>query len=271
MEDLIKETAKLIRDADAIAIFAGAGMGVDSGLEQYRGKDGLWTQSMILNNKAVNYGELMTPAAFRDEPEAAWGLIAYRIEKYRNTTPHAGFSIVRELAIQREYFIITSNVDEQFQRAGFNPEKIFEFHGSIFRTQCGTNLECGTWETPFIKIDPDTNIARSPIPECPVCNSYCRPNVYLFDDENFITEISAEQQFRYMEWREMIRSRFKKFVALEIGAGLEIPTIRRYAERFAGDEHYLIRVNPSDFETDQPNQISIPMRAVDYLKKIKGL
>lgn len=260
----------MIRDADAIAIFTGAGMGVDSGLEQYRGKDGLWTQSIMLNNKPVNYAELMTPAGFMNEPEAAWGLIGNLTEKYRNTEPHEGFSILREIAFQREYFVITSNTDEQFQRAGFNSEKIFEFHGSIFRTQCGENLECSTWETPFIEVDQETNMARFPVPVCPVCNSYCRPNVYLFYDENFVTEISAEQQFRYMEWREMIRSRFSNLLALEIGAGESLPTIRRYAERFAGDNNYLIRVNPSDYETNQPNHISVPMRAVDYLNKVKN-
>ena len=49
LEHTLKNVAELIKDADAIAIFAGAGMGVDSGLEQYRGSNGLWTKSIKIN------------------------------------------------------------------------------------------------------------------------------------------------------------------------------------------------------------------------------
>ena len=52
-ERLLK-SAKLIENADAIAIFAGAGMSADSGLVTYRGADGLWTKTIKLNNKNVN-------------------------------------------------------------------------------------------------------------------------------------------------------------------------------------------------------------------------
>ena len=47
----LQEAARLIKNADALAIFAGAGFGVDSGLEQYRGEDILWMKSIKLNNK----------------------------------------------------------------------------------------------------------------------------------------------------------------------------------------------------------------------------
>lgn len=268
MEQLIKETAGLIQKADAMVIFAGAGMGVDSGLEQYRGEDGLWTKALEVNGQPINYYDLMTPLAFKKEPGLAWGLIGYLTEKYMDTDPHEGFVILRELLYSKEYFIVTSNIDQQFQKAGFSKERIFEFHGSIFRTQCGERLECGTWETPDVKLDSENITALPPLPVCPVCNNYCRPNIHLFDDENFASEISAEQQFRYMEWRSRIESSFNHIVALEIGAGLTIPTIRWYAERFAGDNYPLIRVNPDDSQSDQSNHYAIPIGAADYLRNI---
>jgi NAD-dependent SIR2 family protein deacetylase len=269
MDQLVEQAALLIRQADAVAIFAGAGMGVDSGLEQYRGTDSLWTRSITVNNQEINYYDLMKPLAFREQPELAWGLIGNRMEKYSATTPHDGFAILKELVLHKEYFIVTSNIDEQFQKAGFNTLRIFEFHGSIFNTQCGERMECGTWRTPYIKSSPESIHADPPFPECSTCYSYCRPNVLLFEDENFAPDISAEQQFRYMEWREQITSRLRKIVALEIGAGKTLPTIRRFAERFAGDDYPLIRRNPFDSETEQPNHISIPLGAGEGLRQVK--
>ncbi len=197
-EQLISKTAQLLAEANAVAIFAGAGMSVDSGLEQYRGSDGLWTKSLLINNNQVNYYDLMTPRAFKEQPELAWGLTGYLSDKYHHTDPHQGYFILKELLFCKEYFIITSNTDQQFLKAGFNKDRIFEFHGSIFRTQCGENIECGTWETPSITLDSENIVAAPPLPICPVCNNYCRPNIHLFDDENFATEIAAEQQFQYI-------------------------------------------------------------------------
>jgi NAD-dependent SIR2 family protein deacetylase len=264
---LLQEATRLIKNADAIAIFAGAGMGVDSGLEQYRSAGGLWTKSIIINNKEINYYDLMKPVAFREEPELAWGLIGNRIEKYNNTQPHIGFSILKEWILQKEYFIVTSNIDEHFQKAGFHKKRIFEYHGSIYNTQCMYNIECGVWDTPRIKIESEDIIASN-IPMCPECNSYCRPNIYLFDDDFFVPTISGDQQFRYMEWEEKVKKNCRNIVDIEIGAGKTISTIRRTAEDFAGDDLPLIRINPNDFETSKRNHISIPMGAKESLMQI---
>ena len=269
MEQLLEQAALFIRQADAVAIFAGAGMGVDSGLEQYRGADGLWTKSITVDSQEINFEDLMKPMAFKEQPELAWGLMGNRMKKYSSTTPHDGFAILRELLDHKEYFIVTSNIDEQFQTAGFNSHRIFEFHGSIFNTQCGERIECGIWRTPHITNSSESIHADPPFPECSSCYSYCRPNVLLFDDENFAPDSSAEQQFRYMEWREQISSRSLNIVALEIGAGKTLPTIRRFAERFAGDDYPLIRINPSDSETEHPGHISLPLGAIESLRQIK--
>lgn len=268
-ENLFQDLATLMETAEAVAIFAGAGMGVDSGLEQYRNEDGLWTKSIEVSGKKVNYYDLMKPVAFREQPELAWGFIGTRMEKYDRTPPHTGFNILNEMLDGKEYFIITSNIDEHFQRAGFNPDRIFEFHGSIYNTQCMHHLECEVWLTPYIKLEPDGITASPPFPVCPVCSSECRPNIHLFDDDLFSPAISGDQQFRYMEWREYINSNCDNIVALEIGAGETLPTIRRYAERFAGSNYPLIRINPNDSDTRQSNHISVPTGARECLIRIK--
>lgn len=266
----LQEIAALIVSADAVAIFAGAGMSVDSGLGQYRGTNGLWTKTLKVNNKKVNYYDLMKPLAFKEEPELAWGLIGFLMNKYENAIPHIGFSILKELLFKKEYFITTSNIDEQFQKAGLNKKRIFEIHGSIFNSQCMYNIECDVWDTPDIIVDPETVVADS-FPMCPECNSYCRPNVHLFEDDFFVSTTSAEQNFRYFEWQEKIKSKCKNIIALEIGAGKTISTIRRYSEEFAGINYPLIRINPNDFETFKTNHFSIPIGAKDFLVQVKEL
>ena len=265
---IVKETARRIKNAEAVAIFAGAGMGVDSGLESYRGKNGLWKKSITLNNQKINYYDLMKPSAFKKQPELAWGMIGMLMQKYQNASPHPGFEILRELTSQKEYFIVTSNIDGQFQKAGFDSARIFEFHGSLFNTQCGEEIECGIWETPSIKMNKDGITARSPVPVCPVCNAFCRPNVHLFDDNFFAPALSADQQFRYMEWRQDIFYNSPNIVALEIGAGKTIPTIRRYAERFAENKIPLIRINPFDYKITNSQYLSIPLGANEALRRI---
>jgi len=268
-DEIVGEVACLLKRADAVAIFAGAGMGVDSGLEQYRGEDGLWTKSLEVNGVEIDYYDLMKPAAFKEKPELAWGLIGSRMNQYDRMPPHIGFSVLKELVNQKEHFIVTSNIDEHFQKAGFNSERIFEFHGSIYNTQCMYHLECEVWKTPYIKLEPDGITSYPPFPVCPVCNSDCRPNIHLFDDDLFSPFISAEQQFRYMDWREYISVECCSIVALEIGAGETLPTIRRYAERFAGVDYPLIRINPKDSNTSLPNHISIPLNAQESLLRIQ--
>jgi NAD-dependent SIR2 family protein deacetylase len=86
----------------------------------------------------IKYYDAANPVHFSEDPAFGWGFYAHRIDLYRNTTPHQGFSLLQEW-IERyrmEYFVVTSNVDGQFQKAGFPEDKIFEVHGSIHFLQC---------------------------------------------------------------------------------------------------------------------------------------
>lgn len=266
----IEKIAQLIQSADAIVIFAGAGMGVDSGLEQYRGENGLWKKSIRINDTEVNYYDLMKVEAFRETPELAWGLIGFLMEKYDKTQPHQGFTILKKILFNKSYFVVTSNIDEHFQKAGFHRKNIFEIHGSIYNSQCMYNAECETWDTEYPKMEKDSITASPPFPMCPVCNSYCRPNIHLFEDDFFVPAIAADQQFRYMEWQDKIKRFRKNTIAIEIGAGTTISTLRRYSEEFAADKFPLIRINLNDAETTKSNHISVALGALDCLLQIKN-
>jgi NAD-dependent SIR2 family protein deacetylase len=262
--DHLSDAIKLINDAEAVAIFAGSGMSVESGLAPFRGKDGLWTKSIVLDDKMYDYMDLMSHHAFIENPKEAWGFILSLKEKYENTSPHVGYNKLLEKLDSKDYFIVTSNIDEHFLKVGFDENRIFECHGTINYMQCLDILEREIWTTPnFNKLDLESSI----YPKCPNCGGFCRPNILLFGDWFWITTRSVHQQIRYQNWCKEVKASNKEVVVIEIGAGKTINTIRKASENLAKDNQ-LIRVNPFDFEVNEPNHISIPMNAGDFLKLI---
>jgi NAD-dependent SIR2 family protein deacetylase len=260
----LSEAKKLISNADAIAIFAGAGMSVDSGLDSFRGNNGLWTTSIPIEGVEYNYLDLMSHQAFDENPIDAWKFITHLKEKFEQTNPHEGYYHLLELLRDKDYFIVSSNIDDQFLKAGFDENKILEIHGSINFMQCMDILEREIWLTP----DMNSNELRlDNLPACPNCGGHCRPNILLFGDWFWISIRSVHQQLRFQKCKSEIKASKKKIVALEIGAGKTIPTVRKASENFA-KECPLIRVNTMDYEIKAPNHLSVQMGAKDFLLSI---
>ena len=130
---LFRRCAELIAQADGLLITAGAGMGVDSGLPDFRGSEGFWGAYPALGRARISFEQIANPASFGSHPRQAWGFYAHRLNLYRATAPHEGFNILRRIGrcLPQGYFVFTSNVDGQFQKAGFDSARISECHGSI--------------------------------------------------------------------------------------------------------------------------------------------
>lgn len=114
----IAQAAALIAGADALVIAAGAGMGVDSGLPDFRGNVGFWKAYPALASDGVGFMDIASPAAFLEHPRRAWGFYGHRLALYRETVPHPGFGLLRKWGETKQngYFVFTSNVDGHFQR-----------------------------------------------------------------------------------------------------------------------------------------------------------
>jgi NAD-dependent SIR2 family protein deacetylase len=113
----IEAAARAIREADALLVGAGAGMGVDSGLPDFRGAEGFWKAYPPFRGR--RFAELSTPHWFQTDPAVAWGFFGHRLNLYRGATPHLGFELLRRWGAERPCgaFVFTSNVDGQFQKA----------------------------------------------------------------------------------------------------------------------------------------------------------
>jgi hypothetical protein len=92
----IERAADLIGDADALIIAAGVGMGVDSGLPDFRGSEGFWNAYPALGRDRISFSGLASPASFMENPALAHGFYGHRLALYRATQPHAGFAILKK-------------------------------------------------------------------------------------------------------------------------------------------------------------------------------
>lgn len=264
-ETEIRQAAALIAQADGLLITAGAGMGVDSGLPDFRGREGFWTAYPALENARIDFTEIANPHAFRADPELAWGFYAHRLNLYRSTRPHEGFQILRRWADTKPHgaFVYTSNVDGQFQKAGFVDSQIHECHGSIHHLQC-TDSTCGTvW--PAQEFYPVVELATcritSQLPRCPTCRKLTRPNILMFGDGDWIPDRYDQQYQSLTDWLR----KPKNLVVVEMGAGLAVPTVRYFGE-YQGVP--LMRINVRDPEGERENVLSLPMGALEALSRI---
>jgi NAD-dependent SIR2 family protein deacetylase len=269
----LKAAAEAIACANALLIGAGAGMGVDSGLPDFRGPEGFWNAYPPYRKLGLDFYKLADPRWFEDDPELAWGFYGHRLTLYRQTLPHDGFQILRSWAHRMKYgaFAFTSNIDGHFQRAGFDLERICEVHGSIHWLQCLRNCGHGTFSASdqAIDIDEETMRAVPPLPACPGCGGLARPNVLMFGDWHWQDARTAEQSARMEDWLERVPGR--RLVVVECGAGNAVPTVRQFCEQVASYYvAYLIRINVREPHVPS-GHIGLPLGALHALKAIDGL
>ncbi|MDR2789006.1 MAG: NAD-dependent deacetylase [Candidatus Accumulibacter sp.] len=265
---LIARSAEWIAQSSGLLIAAGAGMGVDSGLADFRGTEGFWRAYPPLRQAGLRFEEIANPRTFDDDPGLAWGFYGHRLRTYRETRPHRGFAILRALAgrLADGAFVVTSNVDGHFQKAGFAPDALCEVHGSIHHLQCLEPCSPRIWTADAFAPEVDAANCRlvslvSPPPSCPHCGEIARPNILMFGDGGWLAQRAEEQEKRFMAWRE----RAARPVIIELGAGKAVATIRRMSERM---KLPLIRINPRDPEVPA-GQIGIKAGALATLEAIQ--
>lgn len=266
MSDLDAEVAHaavLIRDADALLITAGAGMGVDSGLPDFRGEQGFWGAYPALGREGLHFEDVACPQAFVERPEIAWGFYGHRLNMYRATAPGDSFGLLLDIAESMPYgaFVFTSNVDGHFQRAGFSSNRVCEVHGSIHHLQCINRCSDEIWSANGFKPVVDEEHCRivSELPHCPRCGSIARPNILMFSDWDWVASRQQAQMNALHAWKSAV----KNTVVVEIGAGLAIPTARNFGEAMGCP---LIRINKHESDVERGRDIGLPLGGLEALR-----
>ncbi len=272
MAAALTRAAELIEQADALIVAAGAGMGVDSGLPDFRGNNGFWTAYPALAEAQLDFTRIASPWAFQHHPELAWGFYGHRLQLYRSAQPHMGFEKLRHWGEQKSngLGVFTSNVDGQFQKVGFPNTSIHECHGSIHYLQCLEPCCDDIW--PADGFVPDVDEANCWLinepPCCPRCGGLARPNILMFGDWGWLSSRADRQAQRLSQWL----SRTQRPVVIELGAGTAIPSVRNFSQR-AVQRHggQLIRINPRDWQVKEAHGIGLATQALDGLMALAAL
>ena len=260
--------ADAIGKAEALVIASGAGMGVDSGLPDFRGEKGFWKAYPMYERLGISFVGAANPAHFVRDPGFGWGFYGHRTHLYRATEPHEGFQILRRWVgkYRLDHFVVTSNVDGQFQKAGFEEGKALEVHGSIHFLQCLAPCTEEIWPNmEEIQVDHETMRAME-IPRCIRCGGVARPNILMFGDFSWLSHRTDLQENGFDNFLEENMGR--RMVVVEMGAGTAIPTIRSLSERIGRRQGVtVVRINPREPWIDAPH-LSIPEGSLAALRAI---
>ncbi len=269
IQENLQKAKQLLEEADAIFITAGAGMGVDSGLPDFRGVEGFWNAYPKAKELGLKFEEMANPEWFESDPQLAWAFYGHRLHLYRDTVPHEGFKMLLSLHDTKKYgsFVFTSNVDGQFQKAGFKEAQVMECHGTIHELQCIDNCQGMLWSSDDTIIEIEEGFkAKEPLPSCPFCGAMARPNILMFGDYGWEYARTDGQRGRLVQWMDRLEEEGAKLAIVEMGAGTSVPTVRNTSEQIAQRFSVpVIRINPRE---SFGAEIALPMGAVEVLNKI---
>lgn len=236
----LRRAARVLDRCGALLVATGAGMGVDSGLPDFRGPGGVWGGYTQLPPDGVRRARAATPQAFLHEPQLAWRLLEQRRAHAAAVELHDGYAVVaRWLAGAGPYgFAVTSNVYGHLQRAGVDEARLLEVHGSHAQRQCLASCGQPPWPAPPAGDD-------VPAPRCPACGGPARPGTLLLGDFRFDSTRTDRQNAAYARFCGRVDGR--RLAIVEIGAGTVVRTIRSLTSQLAACRRdvTLIRVNPA--------------------------
>ncbi len=154
----------LLQNTDSICVLTGAGISAESGVETFRGSNGLW--SKLKPEELANFN------AFMRNPELVWEWYNYRKKIIHDVKPNpAHFALARMQELVKDFTLITQNIDNLHVRAG--SKAVLELHGNIERSYC---INCG-------KFASNVEVSfENKVPHCQSCNGIIRPDIVWFGE-----------------------------------------------------------------------------------------
>jgi NAD-dependent SIR2 family protein deacetylase len=264
-----------IKNADAIIIGAGAGLSTAAGVNY-----GTLNFSKLFPELVKTYGftDMYTSSFYNfNTEEEKWSYFAKHIN-YLCTGMEATITYKRlyELVKNKNYFVITTNVDRQFLKAGFDQNKVFEVQGALSKIQCSKACHNKLYDDTnmvkeMLEKNIETKIPKNLIPKCPVCGETMEVNLRK---DNFFVEDTYWQEHNKSYEKFINENKDKNILFLEFGVGFNTPGIIRYPfEQLTKklDNAFLIRIN--DKYADISNELKNKSLEVqdDIYKVIESL
>jgi NAD-dependent SIR2 family protein deacetylase len=246
-QDRLKKAKNAIDKAEFVLIGAGAGLSAAAGLD-YAGKRFTENFADFIEKYGVKDMYTATFYPFQTEEEE-WAHWARHIDVNRFTQPATDlYKALLRLIAKKEYFVITTNVEAQFAKAGFQTERIFATQGDYAYLQCAKGCHDKLYyNEPMIEemllATKDCKIPTKLVPKCPVCGNPMAIN--LRKDECFVQDEAwyhANDQYAAF----LQKTSGKRIVLLELGVGYNTPGIIRYPFEqmtYRNQNAMLIRMN----------------------------
>ena len=247
--DKIKE---IIKNTDYILIGAGAGLSTSAGIE-YTGKR--FKENFAEFIKKYHVTDMYTSGFYdfktEEEKWAYWAKHMYINDIGMQATKL--YKDILNLVKNKKYFVITTNVDDQFYKAGFDKERIFATQGSYRYIQCSKACHNKIYDaTDLVKemIEKTSNckIPTNLVPVCPICGekmeTHLRKDSYFVQNENWYNQNEKYNEF-------LNNNKNKKVLLFELGVGFNTPGIIRFPFEqmtYQNDNWSLIRINKDNCE-----------------------
>ena len=232
---------------DFVVIGAGAGLSAAAGIT-YSGKrfTDNFTDFIAKYGLTDMYSSAFYP--FKTEEER-WAYWARHILMNRYDMPATGlYRLLLNVVKEKDYFVITTNVDGQFEKSGFDRERIFTVQGDYAYLQCANGCHDKLYynENLVREMARQTNDCRIPsglIPHCPVCGG--KMDVHVRKDRYFVQD--SQWYASNERYQDLLRKACDgNALLLELGVGYNTPTIIRFPfERLAAQRKNitLVRIN----------------------------
>ena len=215
--------------AAAVVIGAGAGLSASAGFT-YSGER--FERNFADFIEQYHYGDMYTagfyPYATLEEYWAYWSRYIY-LNRF-TPAPKPVYSDLLTLVKDKEYFVLTTNVDHQFQKAGFDKKRLFYTQGDYGLWQCSKPCHQKTYDNEttvrrMIAEQKDRRIPTELVPRCPVCGAPMAMN--LRSDNTFVEDegwqAAAERYGKFLDQHQKNKTLF-----LELGTGMNTPTIIKF-------------------------------------------
>ena len=225
----IIQAKQAIKQADYIIIGAGAGLSTAAGL-LYSGEK--FKKDFKEFIEKYHFEDLYSASFYNFKTqEEKWAFFAKMIKLNRyNETPLKLYQELYEIVKNKEYFVLSTNVDGQFYNSGFDRKKVFEIQGDYSYLQCENACHNKLYNNKelvekWIHNTKNCKIPSNLIMKCPVCGGNMDMN--LRKDANFVQDSNWYNMSQKYE-RFLAKTKNKNVILLEIGVGFNTPGIIRF-------------------------------------------
>ena len=218
-----------LETADAVVIGAGSGLSTSAGFtytgERFQKHFGDFIEKYGFRDM---YSGGFYPFGSLEEHWAYWSRYIY-INRYLDA-PKPVYSILLKLVQDRDYFVLTTNVDHCFQKAGFDKHRLFYTQGDYGLWQCSKPCHSKTYDNEaavraMLAQQNSMKIPGESVPHCPVCGAPMSMN--LRADGSFVEDSGWHKAARRYE-EFLRRHEGMRVLFLELGVGGNTPGIIKY-------------------------------------------